>query len=143
LSVSYASSFSNTIQNLPKNLIPINFEANHVDPPVNITHPVGNDQSLFLIQDAGVYLISWTVTGINSGNVEDTINIALFNAGTQQPFTPAPFQAASVPANGGQTSLTGQLILSLPATITLQLQVISSTGTSAVITPTFNIVQIS
>ena len=146
--ISYASANTNGVpQPLPPPtttpvFLPIQFLTNQVVPE-GIVHPAANNPALFQVINAGVYLITWTMTVLN-GAGDNIISIALSDIANQVIFEPFPFQQTIVPLNNF-TTLSGQTICHLQAGSQIQLSASRSSTTSdlLVLNPTLTIMQIA
>lgn len=105
---------------------PINFP-NDLVPPVGILHPYLGDDSRFLIEDSGLYQISWTVPVEWDVTSENIVELYLYDAATLSYFLPSPISRESFDdiTNSSSTSryrtISGQTIVSLNTGTIVQL----------------------
>jgi hypothetical protein len=143
LAANYASAFSIGTQDVTSTVSPyaILFNTNQV-PPKGIVHPVANTAQFQVLQ-AGVYLITWTLSLTINNETEDTAQIILFDVTTNSAINPNPQQNQFVDDNDSQ-SVSGQTIVSLPANEVIELQLAFDAPMLFQITsPTFTITQIA
>ncbi len=123
----YASVWSVTVVDLILNAPPMGvaFENSQI-PGVGVIHPVGGDNTLFLIQNSGTYLIIWNVSAslTPTATLFDSASVAftLFNVSTGMPFNPAINGYSTLTSQDIKT-ITGQTSLFIPAGTIIQLQV--------------------
>lgn len=102
----------------------IEFESNRVAPK-GVRHPVGQDNSLFQMENEGKYLVTWHVTVSNSGSV----HFQLFNASTQ---TNVDSSIDGNSAFADRNEVIGQSLITLTAGALLQLRAVSSLEDSVI-----------
>lgn len=122
---------------------PVRFPVNNF-PPVGIVHPVGGNTTQFQVLNTGLYLITWTLSGVTDSVDGEDVTTRLFNVTTNNTINPNPATRTHAFTDAPFT-VSAQTIVRLPAGTIVQVRIDRTDEAATLIigNPTFTITEIS